>query len=163
MGRSVWTHSRATRTVFTTLYGLMGYCSECDIDTDDASECPECGQDMYDYSGDTQRHEFEFIVDDVRERFKDEFPSMYDCDHWPEDESHAIVENSHCMVVISEYCGMVSIGVVPKGDPDYYNDASGLAYHWTENYAIQVLDSWDQYGKIGVFSNGEAVFERRAS
>ena len=133
MGRSVWTHSDAIETVF---YPL-------DFDEDDLS---------WGAWGDH--------VTDIRETFKHKFPSMVDCDYWPENESHAIVENEHCMVVISEYCGLISLGVVPLNE-SYCCGCNGLARYWTVKHAAPFLCK--QYGtlrKVTTFSNGESFFER---
>jgi hypothetical protein len=161
MGRSVWTHSNAVETVFREINNCHDYCAECDVGVD-GYECPKCGTSMYDESGDTARYEFNDLVGDIRDLFKQQFPSMHDCDHWPERESHAIVENDHCMVVISEYCGLVSIGVVPTGYEGYYSPiTTGIAANWAERFAAPYLRK--QFGKlekVGTMSNGESVYER---
>lgn len=127
MGRSVWTHENAVVTVF---YQL-------DDDGDEFS----C--DLWDCH-----------VDDIQEAFKRKFPSMVDCDYWPERESHAIVENERCMVVISEYCGLISLGIVPLDD-------DGLAIYWTREHVAPFLrETYGELRKIGTMSNGEAVYER---
>lgn len=119
MGRSVWTHSDAIETVF---YPL------------DFEE------------GDFALGWFGDHITDIREAFKRKFPSMCNCDYWPEDESHAIVENEHCMVVISEYCGLISLGVVAL-DASHYNHFNALARHWTRTNAAPFL-RW-YYGTCG--------------
>lgn len=99
-------------------------------------------------------------IDEIREAFKRKFPSMCKCDYWPEKESHAIVENEHCMVVISVYCGLISLGIVVF-DTSHYDDFNGLANHWARTNAAPFLR--EQYGelrKVATFSNGESIYER---
>ncbi len=130
MSRSVWIHSDAIETAFFIM------------------EAEGCIDDWEEW------------VQDVREEFKRKFPSMCDCDYWPEGESHAIVENEHCMVVISEYGGLISLGVVAL-DAGLYDDLNAFAPHWTETNAAPFLR--EQYGelrKIGTASNGESFYER---
>ena len=132
MSRSVWTHSDAIETAF--------FMMEADGCIDDWEEW----------------------VQDVREEFKCKFPSMRDCDYWPEEESHAIVENEHCMVVISEYCGLISLGVVAL-DASLYDGLNALATYWTQTNAAPFLrERYGELRKIGMMSNGESVYERIA-
>ncbi|KKL16608.1 hypothetical protein LCGC14_2493850 [marine sediment metagenome] len=127
MSRSVWTHSDAIETAF--------FMMEADGCIDDWEEW----------------------VQDVREEFKRKFPSMCTCDYWPEEESHAIVENGHCMVVISEYGGLVSLGVVVP-NASFHN---AVATHWTETNAAPFLRKrYGELRKVGTMSNGESFFER---
>ena len=85
---------------------------------------------------------------------------MCDCNYWPEEESHAIVENELCMVVISEYCGLISLGVVAL-DASLYDDLNALATHWTETNAAPFLrERYSELRKIGTASNGESFYEK---
>lgn len=158
MGRSVWTHSSAAATVFTCLEP-MHICPECENETTE----PECCGVFLDPDGEDARFEFECLVDNIREAFTSRFPSMAECDHWPERESHAIVENGQCMIVISEYCGLVSIGAVPLGEASYDCDTTGLARQWTEKNAVPVLQQFETLRNVGYFGNGEGVFRRVAA
>lgn len=170
MGRSVMTHPHALATVYRTLdYG--GYCDECEMVTfaGDSGGCEECGGELRpDEYGDFARHEFEYLVDWVREEFTDKFPSMGKCDRWAHgggamDELHCIAANYLCDVCISEYCGMVSISVVPTGEESYCEDTSGLARYWTEAHAVPVLEKFRECAPIGTASNGETFYRRVAA
>ena len=167
MGRSVMTHPSAECTVYRTLSNLHTYCFECDIEVD-ADECPECGAEMYDAYGEVAREEFEYLVDWIRETFTAAFPSMVECDRWAHgagamSELRCVVANDLCDVYVSEYCGLVAISVVPTGCADYDCDTTGLATHWCATHASDVLDQFNEYRRIGTFSNGESVYERVAS
>lgn len=164
MGRSVWTHNDAIATVYRTIENVMYICSDCETENNEnAPDCPGCGADLYDESGESAQFEFDCLVDDIRGSFKRKFPSMRNCDHWPERESRAIVENDHCMIVISEYCGLVSIGVVPTGlwEAYYTPNSAPLAFDWATRYAAPFLrQAFGQLRKIGTASNGESFYER---
>lgn len=160
MGRSVWTHSDAVETVF--FEWNCGYCPKCEcLTTTDGWECPECGGELEpDVDGAMM---FDEEIDYIRDHIKERFPSFEKCDHWPERESHAIAENKLGMLVISEYCGLVSLGIVPTGECYYDEDTTGLARAWCEKYVAPWLrETYGSLRKVGTFSNGEAVYERRA-
>lgn len=163
MGRSVMTHPEAVDTAYRTLEP-MHICPECENETTDF-EC--CGIELDPY-GEDARFEFEDLVYCVRDEFKRRFPSMRDEDRWAHGcgamgELHCIVANDLCDVYISEYCGLVAISVVPTGESYYTEDTTGLARSWTENHAIKALDIFSDLRKMGTFSNGESVFQRRAA
>lgn len=133
MSRSIWTHSDAIETVF---YPL-------DLDEDDLS---------YGAWGDH--------ICGIQEAFKRKFPSMCKCDYWPEKESNAIVENEHCMVVISDYCGLISLGVVAL-DASLYEGLNALANYWTQTNAAPFLcKQYSELRKVATFSNGESIYEQ---
>ncbi len=162
MSRSVWTHSDSIETVFSTL-GYGGYCERCEMLTSasDDNKCSECGDELSpDEHGDYQQDEFDCLVEDIQQTLSAKFPAFEKADRWPERESHCILANDLCEIVISEYCGLVSLGVVPNVDC-CYEDISGLAVAWCEkNAAPFVRDTWGALRKIATMSNGESVFER---
>lgn len=135
MSRSVWTHADALETVF---YQL-------DDDGDEFS----C--DLWDCH-----------IEDIREAFKRKFPSMNDCDFWPEKESHAILENTFAKVVISEYAGLVSLAIVPNEfSSGWHDDVLALAHSWCVRNATPFLrEHYGELEKIGTMSNGEAVYQQ---
>lgn len=87
------------------------------------------------------------------------YKSLRRCDKWLDREDHALLENNHAYIGVSEYCGLVSIWVVPKG-ADSYSDPSGLAINWCNQINLQPLA--ECFGtalrQVGRFSNGEAIF-----
>lgn len=170
MGRSVMTHPDALDTVYRTLdYG--GFCDECGMLTfaGDSGECEECGGELEpDHSGEFASHEFEYLVDWVREEFTGKFPSMDTCDRRADgygamDELRCIVANELCDVYISEFCGMVSISVVPTGEESYDEDTTGLARYWTAANAVPVLEKFREFARLGTMSNGESVYKKVAA
>ena len=101
-----------------------------------------------------------------RRSLKRRYPSLEDCDTWLDREDHAILENSHACIGVSEYCGLVSVWCVAKEGEGYWsgNDETGLHTRWcsqvwagvgnllNKNYPDNLLVHQ------GTFSNGEAVF-----
>jgi hypothetical protein len=101
--------------------------------------------------------EFDELIEDVRNMVGEKYPSFQKCDKWLDREVHAILENDHAYITISEYCGLVSLCLVPK-------EESALSEPW----CYKVAGSWSawlnkKFGglvKTGTASNGEAFFRR---
>lgn len=163
MSRSVWTHSDAIETIFLTLEPGR-YCESCEIETSD-NPCPECNADTMPDS-DRDQEVWDSLVEDIRETLKAKFSSFDDADSWPERESHCILENDYAQIVISEYCGLVSLGVVPYTGyciPDY-DYRTNFSPAWvTKNVAPFLRKTWGMLRHVATFSNGEAVYERTGS
>ena len=103
--------------------------------------------------------EWDDFIEGIQYRARKAFPSLDDCDQWPGREDHAILENSHCLIGVSEYCGLASIWLVPKDDGEYPE----LAQAWCAQVTPKFNKLFGELRKIGQFSNGEAVFERLAA
>lgn len=103
---------------------------------------------------------FDDCVSCMQEVAVKRFPSMTTCDKWLGREDRAVLANQHAYIGISEYCGLVSIWVTPRGDC-YGNDPTGLATRWCEQIDLSTLA--DCFGrrlnKVGAFSNGESVYQ----
>lgn len=160
MGRSVWTQSDSICDVFRWL-DSGGYCEHCEMLTyaGDNNKCDECGAELApDDDGDYSQSEFDDFVYWVRDALSDKFPSFNKADSWPERESHCILENELAQIVISEYCGLVSLGVVPTGDTGYYQ-LDGLARAWCmQNVVPFVRETWGELQRVATMSNGESVY-----
>lgn len=105
----------------------------------------------------------EWIVDAAQEVW----PSLETCDEWLDREDHAILENGHCYIGVSEYCGLAAIWLMSKRDKlenetaCMYNEGyANLADHWCEQVADKFSARFGEYRKIGTGSNGVAFFER---
>lgn len=99
-------------------------------------------------------------IDNLKGVAQYRYKSLRSCDHWVGNEDHAILENDHAYIGVSEYCGLVAVWVVPKG-ADRYSDPSGLAMNWCNQISLRPLA--ECFGtalhKQGTFSNGEAFFQ----
>lgn len=87
------------------------------------------------------------------------YKSLSRCNEWIGREDRAVLENDHCYIGVSEYCGLVSVWIVAKG-ADRYSDPSGLATHWCSSVDLQPLAECFGPRLIsrGTFSNGEQFF-----
>lgn len=112
------------------------------------------------------QEDWEFLVECIQEHIQKRLPSYSECDAWDGRETRIILENSFCEIGISEYCGLVSVSIRTKENLHYCPDLSGLA----GNHIMQIRESLEkalvQSGavlltKLGTFSNGEAVFEKK--
>lgn len=86
------------------------------------------------------------------------FPSLTECDRWQDREDHVIMENEHCEISVSEYCGLVAVCLAPR-DPD-----NGFSIAWCERFYGSFTVKLEKMFKscalrsIGRASNGEQFF-----
>ena len=97
----------------------------------------------------------------ILEEVKRHFPSMSECEKWLGREDLAIAENGHAYFGVSEYCGVAAVWIVAKddGDPNHIQ----LAESWVNKISKKFHRYFGQMKRIGVFSNGEAVYERKVA
>lgn len=111
---------------------------------------------------------FESMLEDLQEYAPTLWPSLVKCDKWLDREDHAVLENDHCYIGISEYCSMVAIWVVPKADEyeaSWYADEArkaSLSRRWVSQIEKRFRETWGDLRKVATFSNGEAVYEKVA-
>lgn len=94
-----------------------------------------------------------------RETCQDAWPSLDKSDDWIGRENHVLLENGHARIGVSEYCGLVSLWIVPYIS-DYYPEHKGLALHWIDQIAPKFHERFGRLRLIGRASNGEAFFTR---
>ncbi|MDA8882893.1 hypothetical protein N9I00_00640 [bacterium] len=108
--------------------------------------------------GDDWDHFKEWMVEKVKELF----PSMSECEEWVDREELAIAENQLAYFGVSEYCGCAAVWIVAK--KGYYgDDVSPLAEAWVSKIAKKFHANFGEMEQIGVFSNGEAVYEKKSA
>jgi hypothetical protein len=103
---------------------------------------------------------FDSAVEYLKETTIEAFPSLSECNVWLGNEDHAILENQLVYIGLSEYCGLISVWVVPKDDELY---AFGVAFAQKIKSKLNniVKNAFGiQLKQVGRFSNGEALFER---
>jgi len=108
--------------------------------------------------------DWEDFMENLRADAKALFPSLENCDKWLDREDHAILENRFAYFGISEYMGLVSIWLVLKNDlHDYYDrrDWTGIATKWADQVKPKFEKNFGDLRKVGTFSNGEGVYERK--
>lgn len=124
------------------------------------SESFAVAYEYIDYNEDDTDFQWDDYKEGVINRARKIAPSFSECDTWPGREDHAILENSFCYLGISEYCGLVAVWLLPKeleGD----RDLSGLQSQWLGQMEGKFHKVFGTLNKVGIFSNGEAVFSRK--
>lgn len=109
--------------------------------------------------------DFDLFLEDVRERACDLWPSFCPCDTWLGREDHAIAENGLGYIGVSEYCGVASIWFAPKPNDWNYSETrnrEALATGFAKRIAPTFYATFGTLRRIGVVSNGEAIYERVA-
>jgi hypothetical protein len=100
---------------------------------------------------DDSLHAFDEAIEDAVLALMSKRPSLEACSYPVGREGQAIAENAKCFVVVSEYCGLVSVACVPKAKR--FADYAG---------SINLYPAAACFGesliKLGTLSNGEAVF-----
>jgi hypothetical protein len=111
--------------------------------------------------------DYEFLVEDIVETFKSSFPEFDEPKgKWDNRETKIILQGYGLEVGLSGYIGLWSLSVRVWEDSFYFDDdeernkAVEDAKKWVEKNWDEVSKHWNQYRKVGTFSNGEAVFEK---
>lgn len=117
---------------------------------------------------DVAREDWERYCDGFKEAMQKAFPSLSGYDAWVGREDHVLLANNYAQFGVSEYCGFVSMWVVPieerllEDSPGF----KGLRDRWIaqiEERFYQVAAKCfgsDPLQLQGYASNGMAVFQR---
>lgn len=92
-------------------------------------------------------------------QLQEAFPSLVEADSWIGRECHVVLENAHCKVTISEYCGLAAIALVPE-DHDCDPSLTNLAERWCAQVSTRFISMLSELRHVATASNGEAFFER---
>lgn len=109
--------------------------------------------------------EYEFLIDDIRNRAQSAFPSLEPHDGWRGREDRILMRNTFADCGISVYCGLVATWLAERDDGRYWDaDAchslTGRARRWLTQVEPRFLALFGELRQIGRFSNGEAIYER---
>lgn len=108
--------------------------------------------------------DFEWFVDDLKERAGAIFPSLYDCDKWRGREDHILMRNAYADFGVSEYYGLASIWIVERCDGAYYDyPRAGRATHWLAQIRTRFLGNFGNLVLDGHMSNGEGVYRLKSA
>ena len=105
--------------------------------------------------------DWDFIVEDFREQVLALYPSTWTASGWIGREDRIVAMNRYARFGISEYCGCIAYWVVLRDDIDPGQE--GLAQRWIDRIAVGFKKRFATLVRLGVFSNGEAIFERIAA
>lgn len=108
---------------------------------------------------------WEDFTDDLWHTLRSKYKSLRPDDRWVGREEKVLLSNDHADVVLAEYCGLVSVSLVPKDFP--YDDTAHLrtlSEAWCSQVADGFLDlinsTFGGLRHIGTACNGEAFFQR---
>ena len=107
----------------------------------------------------------DIVKDDIQESILSEFPEFERSKKWDGRETSIILSGYCTEIGLSEYCGLATLSI--------RIDENELAYYQEDEYQEQydkvelwINENWDrisagynQYNKVGTFSNGESVYE----
>lgn len=115
--------------------------------------------DLADEWGDSE--DWDDFVDNIREVLQRRFKSFVHQDGWVSRERRLILDNGFAEVQIAEYCGLVSVSLVPS--EEYYPE---LGEAWcnqiADNFQKVLNEAFGGLRLLGRASNGEAFYERVA-
>ncbi|OYW89278.1 MAG: hypothetical protein B7Z20_00305 [Sphingobium sp. 32-64-5] len=105
--------------------------------------------------------DWDFIVEDFREQVLALYPSAWTTNGWIGREDRIVAMNRYARFGISEYCGCIAYWMVLRDDID--SGQEGLGQRWVDQIAVGFRERFATLVRLGVFSNGEAIFERIAA
>ena len=111
--------------------------------------------------------DWDLFIEDLSDVLQHRFKSLQTADLWLQREEHVILTNAHANIVVCEYCGLVSVSLVPYEEASDYSDSASLnVLHeaWCDQVSKGFVNCIDRtFGglrHIGTASNGEAFFQR---
>jgi hypothetical protein len=107
------------------------------------------------------------VIEDIQETITSNYPGFDRCSRWDGRETQIILEGYGLEIGLSEYCGLATLSVrvdqsvLDYCDTDEEADAEyQKALNWINENWAEATKYWNQYAKIGTFSNGEGVYEK---
>lgn len=100
----------------------------------------------------------DFVLD-IGEQLRKRFPSMMRSDRPVGDELRCVLEGPRGAVAIAEYCGTVSVSLVPR-------NSHPLTKHWIHQIVPTFIETMHKAFPqsilipLGKFSNGEMAYQR---
>lgn len=158
MGRSV-SYPRGALVAFTE-FDWVQECGECDgFGTDElGAECLDChGSGTIQMDG----YDWDAFCDDLTYRARSLFASLSPDDRWIGREDRVLASNGFAHFGVSEYCGSVAVWLVPREDVGGSGEV--LARNWINGVARRFENEFSTMYRLGVMSNGEAVYRRIAA
>lgn len=105
------------------------------------------------FEGDSD--DFNDCGDELQRLAMRKYPSLSRANRWIGRENHVVLENKHCSITVSEYCGLAAVAIVPG------SGYGALSENWCDKVDLRPLA--DCFGprliSMGRFSNGEQIFQ----
>ncbi len=107
--------------------------------------------------------EYDMLMEDLVASLEAAFPSVSEDSGYVGREGAVVASNRLVQFVVAEYCGLVSVSVVPNDD-EYYELGKGFANRINAKFQKVVAGVFGGvYAKLGSFSNGEGVYQKVAA
>lgn len=113
-----------------------------------------------------ESYDWDDFLRNIKYALKKKFPSLTDCkNEWDDRETTIILDNYHCQIGISEYCGVASISIRVNESSRDENNLS-LSKNWIDQVwdnmlkVMQKNTGYDFLVKQGSFSNGEGIYNK---
>jgi gamma-glutamylcysteine synthetase len=151
MGRSVDYLNRATNVAYFQWPTLWIYNEETGIDEE------------------SDQYEDGYIVtENIQESIISDFPEYEYSKKWDGRETSIILTGYRTEIGLSEYCGLATLSIrIDENELDYsnydeneYNQQYDKIEAWINENWAKISQGYNQYNKIGTFSNGESVYEK---
>lgn len=107
------------------------------------------------------------FIDDLRAVVRERYPTFEDAKTWVGRECLAILENQHAYIVVSEYCGCVSVSLLPRAGE---LEMDGWAYNLSSAWCRQIESRWREYlesrysqsamQRMCTMANGVSVYQK---
>jgi len=123
----------------------------------------------FDYSEfDDVGYDWQDMIDNIVIELLNKYKSFREADKWvsyPYRENKIILENELCQISVSEYCSCGAFSIFITKDLYESIIPREFAKWWIEQNVKNIINIIEQYvnplRKVGAFSNGEAIFERK--
>lgn len=121
---------------------------------------------VLDEDDDDQEFAYGWLLDDLRERAGEAFPSLAHFSGWRGREDRILMRNAFADFGVSTYGSLVAVWIVERDDATYWeadwrHPRSARAQHWLAQIADRFDALFGDYDCLGHMSNGEGVYRRR--
>lgn len=116
---------------------------------------PNAGAIAYDYidmDEDWDEYDWQDLEEDALYGIRELFPSMEPASGWAGREDKIIARNGHAIFGMSEYCRLIAYWMVPED--------RRISEAWVAQVAPRFQERFARLARLGVMSNGEAVYQR---
>lgn len=107
-----------------------------------------------------QYEDADFVIEDIQNHFIEADSGLSRADRWDGREDHIILEGNGVEIALSEYCGLATLSVRVEESDHSDDDTTAEGLRWINEHWDKVSAPWNQWKRIGGFSNGESIYEK---
>jgi hypothetical protein len=111
-----------------------------------------------------QYEDSDIVKENIQESIISEFPDYDYCKKWDGSETAIILKGYGTEIGLSEYCGLATLSIrIDENELDRfieYQEQYDKIEAWINENWAKISQGYNQYNKIGTFSNGESVYEK---